>query len=77
MHRKNKIPKCKEYISSENGQHPPIASPNLSRPALSAVIQTDRLCSILQTEQRKASQFKMRGVLSVLRGYIFLEDIYS
>ena len=40
---------------SQNGQQPPIVlqkvnSPNLSPAALSAIIQTDRQCSILQTE---------------------------
>ena len=40
----------------------------LSPPALSAVIQTDReyRSSIQQTKQRKASQFKRGGLLSVL-----------
>ena len=46
----------------------------LSPPALSAVIQTDTLRSLLQTEQRKASQFKTDGggggVMSVFKGYI-------
>ncbi len=48
----------KEYLLVIEGSVPPFVvhrkhSPNLSLPALSAVIQTDRYCKMLQTERRE------------------------
>ena len=63
-------------IKTDSTPPPPIVlhsedSPNLSPPALSAVIQTDRKCSILQTKQVRGwvrrLNVRRRGVLSVLR----------
>ena len=51
----------KEYLLAIEGSVPPVVvrrkhSPNLSLPALSAVIQTERYCKILQTERREVGR---------------------